>query len=112
MLIKCCANVADNGSALDQHLGQRILFAWICIVQLLLLVFGSEKVGSMTSISYRDHKQKNDHTNVHRPIIILTDNPYCLCDSLLVFIVGLLWARYVPQSQIITATDDSRSTVL
>ena len=31
-----------------------------------------------------DHKQKNDHTNVHRPIIILTYNLSCLCDSLLV----------------------------
>ena len=57
-------------------LGQRIVFAGIYIVPLPLLVFGSEKVGPMTSISYRDystdHKQKNDHTNVHRPIIILT----------------------------------------
>ena len=58
-------------------LGQRIVFIGICgpIVPLLLLEFGSEKVSPMTSISYRDytdHKQKNDHTNVHRPIIILT----------------------------------------
>ena len=92
-------------------LGQRIVFAGICrpiVPPLLLLEFGSDKVGPMTSISYRDntdHKQKNDHTNVHMPIIILTYDPSCLCDALLVFIVGLLWARYVPQSQIISAID-------
>ena len=67
-------------------LGQRIVFAGICrpIVPLLLLEFGSEKVSPMTSISYRDtdHKPKNDHTNVYRPIIMLTYNPSCLCDSL------------------------------
>ena len=59
----------------ESALGQRIVLAGIYIVPLPLLVFGSEKVGPMTSISYEtstDHKQKNDHTNVHRPIIILT----------------------------------------
>ena len=76
-------------------LGQCIVFAGICrpIVPLLLLDFGSEKVGPMTSMSYRDkHRSqtKNDHTNVHRPIIILTYNPSCPCDSLL---VGPIYSR-------------------
>ena len=67
----------------------------------------------MTSISYTesntDHKQNNDHTNLH--IIILTYNYIRIKKFLSSLLVGLLWAHYVPQSQIISATDDSRSAV-